>query len=229
MRALSGFRNRRLVSFIAGIAIASLSCSAKEAAVKDQSVANEAPAAERVPPDPVRALLRRRDNSDVALMGAAFLDAIEKAAQKVSPDAQNPVLLSSGDELKLEEEKSLVVWNSGLEKKPKPKAEQWKWDPKDFDFLINRDVNSKEQPKFSILDPLKISVTETWQVNKVSDPTVTKRWTYSLTLDGGSEVAAYEKTAAEQVEKVVAPVRGPVLKEIREFIRANKSGAMNAK
>ena len=224
----TGFRDRWLVLFIAGIATASLSCSAKRAGVGEQSVQNNSPPVERKQPEPVRALIHRRDNSDVALMGAAFLDAMENAARKVSPDAQDPVLLSSRDDLKLEEEKSLVVWNSRLEKKPR-QPEQWKWDPKDFDFLINWDVNSKEEPKYLMFDPLKITVSEIWKVNKVSDPAVTKSWTYSVTLNGGAEIPAYEKTAAEQVEKVVAPVRGPVLRQITEFNRANRSSGTNAK
>ena len=67
------------------------------------------------------------------------------------------------------------------------------------------------------------------EVSKVSDPNVTKSWTYNFTLDGGAEISAYEKTSAEQVEKVIAPLRGPVLKQITDFVRTNRSSATNPK
>lgn len=209
------------------LVLLSVACSSKHAGNQTESRAESTRAKQT---EPVKVLLRRHDSSDVALMGAAFLDAIENAARKVPPNAPGgPVLLSTGDELKLEEEKSLVVWNSTLEKKPTPKPEQWKWNAKDFDFLITWEVNSKEQAKYFILDPLKIAVTETWKVSKVSDPNVTKSWTYNFTLDGGAEISAYEKTSAEQVEKVIAPLRGPVLKQITDFVRTNRSSATNPK
>lgn len=63
-------------------------------------------------------------------------------------------------------------------------------------------------------------------MEKVSDPGVTKSWTTSYEVQGENLSAsdeAKDRQAAEQTEKVIAPARGPILEEIRAFLKANQT------
>ena len=220
------FEQRRLWAILLfGIAaLACMSCSRNGSVGTSKSSLVESKEAQ-----PVNVLMRRTDLSNIAFDGAAFLDELYKAPSKVSPQAQEMVSLSTADGLKVEEERSVEVWNSRLDKKPKPKTSEWKLDPGRFDYLVELEVNSREETKYFALDPVKLAVTEAWKVSKVSDPTVTKTWKCNFTVDGGNDISSYEKAAVEQTERVVAPARGPILKELRDFIRASATTAKNAK
>ena len=122
--------------------------------------------------------------------------------------------------------------------------ETWKWNSTYFDFVVNweREWSRIERPSdiFRINDllckpeRLRVSSSETWIVEKTSDPTVKNTWqisSYTLTgpLQYPDSIACMMKTAPpvanafveKQVRSVIVPARGPVLKKVRAFINSN--------
>jgi hypothetical protein len=118
----------------------------------------------------------------------------------------------------------------------------WKLDPQDFDFVVNwrRDWNvvGSNSP-FSINnylckpERLHVSSSESWTIEKTVS-TVKSTWEIpSYTLAGPLQypdsiacmgkfpVPATQAFIARQVQSVIIPARGPVLKKVRAFINAN--------
>ena len=166
----------------------------------------------------IKVLVRRTSVSEIALDGAQFLDLLSQAAAKASPPFRERVLLDSTGSL-------LVVRDSQL-LSPGESAAKWEKNPAEFDFLIEWRLKHDEHSKTTFLESLTISVSESWKVEKVSDSSVTKSWTTSYDVEGENLSAsdeAKERKAAEQTEKVIAPARGPILEEIRAFLKANQT------
>lgn len=166
-----------------------------------------------------KVLLRSMDAGTLAVDGLLWLVDLHLVAEKSA--AKDSLLLSDTSGMNVEVEHMNQITGAGQEKQ-ETKPPEWKRDPKNFDFLVNVIRDYKEQTKTSFGAPLQITVKETWKIEKVSDSSVNKTWDLAYTLNGGSEIASFEKTAAEQTERVVVPARGPVLQEIRDLIAKNK-------
>lgn len=99
----------------------------------------------------------------------------------------------------------------------------WKLNPSDFDFVVTWTRHWSAHERSSNYDPLRVSSSETWTVQKTTDPSVTKKWEVSAyTLKGGAYMTAISTAVlARQVESVIVPARAPVLRDLRAFINAN--------
>jgi hypothetical protein len=223
------------------VLVLSVSCVLNQAC-KPRSATNvEAPKAAAL--KPAKVLVRTSESTKCAADGylwlaeawfwqaktiaAANKAAADKAASKPvdQADAESVNLapsLSLADSSLTVVEESLGDTAQGKSKQAKAEATPPKADPKDFDFLVTWNQEYKEQTKYSFNAPLQINGKETLKVEKVSDPSVTKTWSFDYVLNGGSKIEDYEKTAAEQNQKVIIPARAPVLKEIRAFINDNR-------
>jgi hypothetical protein len=113
-----------------------------------------------------------------------------------------------------------------VDKKALSSHKVWKKDPKNYDFLLDWNIDWMEQSKASLDQPLMLTVKETLKLEKVSDPKVTKSWTYTYNLHSPAAVTTStesdEKLALEQTKSIVIPLREPTLKEIKLFIETNK-------
>lgn len=101
----------------------------------------------------------------------------------------------------------------------------WKLNPADFDFLVKwRRGWEGASERSSRSEPLQVYSSETWSVEKSSDPSLTKTWEVSsYRLTGGLEYAPISTAAlARQVQTVIVPARAPVLKALRAFISNNR-------
>lgn len=167
---------------------------------------------------PITVLVRHSDKDSCAADGLLYLAIIialgNKAASEQKTDVTDATLLISGNGLTVENE----FFDQEGKKDKKP---GWKLDPQNFDFLVTWNNENKENSKKSMKEALTIATTESITVEKVSAPSVTKNWTFSYILNAGPKIDAYEKTAEEQINSVIVPARGAVLKEIRAFIASN--------
>jgi hypothetical protein len=167
--------------------------------------------------DPVKILVRKHDTGVLALDGGVFHMHVMLAAGK--DDIKQSTMLVSDRRIKVEEEYSITLRSpvKGAEQK----AAEWKKDPKTFDYLVSWTINSDEHTKTQMAEKLKITVKETWKVEKVSDPLVTKTWTCTYLLEGGA-VSISQKLAEDEVRNVVAPAREPIVKEIKAFVSSRQ-------
>ncbi|GEM_PF-3117686 len=172
---------------------------------------------------PVKVLIQTSDTSNCAADGYLFLANLQLTEVKwraEQPDLAKGLSLESTNGITVVEE---YIENKGDQKKEKGKetSETPKSNPKDFDFLIKREVDYKEHTKKSMNAPLKITVKEVWTVEKVSDPSIKTIQTVTYILDGGSNMNEMEKIAEEQLKTVTNPSLAPLLKEVRAFIESN--------
>lgn len=201
------------------IGFVQLACSS---AAVNSNVSQQTPVspAKSEPARPITVLVRKSDKDSCAADGLFYiviLSAIEnKAAAEHQTTIADGTMLLTGDGLTIERES----YDPGEKGKKKP---EWKLLPQNFDFLVTWNTENKEHSKRSMNDALMISTNESITVEKVSAPSITKTWTLSYTLNAGSKMDAYEKTAEQQINGVIIPARGPVLKEIRAFILSNMS------
>ena len=167
--------------------------------------------------DPVKILVRKHDTGVLALDGGLFHTHVMLAAGK--DDIKESTMLVSDRRIRVEEEYSITLRNpvKGTEQK----AAEWKKDPKNFDYLVSWTINSDEHTKTQMAEKLKITVNETWKVEKVSDPSVAKTWNCTYLLEGGA-VSISQKLAEDEVRKVVAPAREPIVKEIKAFVSSRR-------
>lgn len=70
-------------------------------------------------------------------------------------------------------------------------------------------------------EPLNITASETWTVEKVSDPNIKTTQTVSYILGPVGDRDDWEKIAEAQITKVIIPSLAPLLKEIRAFIESS--------
>lgn len=164
---------------------------------------------------PVKILVRKLDTGKLALDGRGFHLHVTWEAGK--DEFKDSTMLVTNRRLKVEDEYALTV-RSPTET-AQPQAE-WKKDPRNFDYLINWTIESDEQTKFSFADPLKIAVKETWKIEKVSQPSVTRTWNCSYLLHGGAS-SANRELAQKAVKTVVAPARMPIINEIKAFVASH--------
>ena len=224
-----------LVLFLSASSVLNQACKPRKATNV------EAPKAVAI--EPVKVLARSSESSKCAADGylwlaeASFWQAKTIAtANKAAADkaASKPVDKADAESVNLAPSLSLADTGltvveeyvgdteQGKSKKAKAEATPPKASPKDFDFLVTWNQEYKEQTKYSFNAPLQINVKETLKVEKVSGPSVTKTWSFDYVLNGGSRIEDFEKTSAEQNQKVIVPARAPVFKEIRAFIIDNR-------
>lgn len=111
----------------------------------------------------------------------------------------------------------------------KTKTAGWRQKTKDFDFVVYNEIVSKERPRGRQIyeADLLIFFNETWKVEKVADQKIRKSWNcaYQIKLSPMmlyTDKELLDKNAMELTESNIAPARGPILKDIRAFLYANK-------
>jgi hypothetical protein len=171
--------------------------------------------------------VRTTQNDDCAVDGLFFLIQVrawqamtihnENEAKNETAERLTPSLSVSDQGFSVVEEKQ-----SSDDKKTKGAAPT-KADPKDFDFVVTWVQDNKEAQKRSLSAPVEISGKEIFKVEKVSDPTLSRSWSFAYALNGGSKSEDYPKTSVEQTRTIIIPARGPVLNEIRAFMKASQS------
>lgn len=215
---------------------ASSNVEAQKRTVSRRKPATNATVASR----PIKALLRvelgmpfHRGQLNAAETRFVFLIVQLMAAEDSRPSFKSLIQLASGGRMMVEKD-SVVDADK----------QTWKLNPTDYDFVVNweREWSPSERPSelFSINNYLckperfRFSSSETWIVEKTSDPTVKNTWQVSsYTLSGPLQypdsIACMMKQAppvtnaflAGQVQSVIVPARGPILKKVRAFINAN--------
>ncbi len=172
-------------------------------------------------PQPIKVLVRQTHVIEIAFDGARFLDALDEVAKNAAPEARQRVsLASAGGPCLFVEEKQILSRGEAPGK--------WAKDPAEHEFLVEWKQEYTEHAKYNFSAPLSVSVAETWTVGKVSDPAVVQTWKASYSLRGTNISAPKEeisRKAVEQTETVVAPARGPIFQEIREFLVAHRAAA----
>jgi len=172
---------------------------------------------------PVRVLVRERHSGVVAADGVLFIMSYTLAMTK--DQEKQATELTSGAGLSVEPE-SHTEFRSPVDNKPFSSPANWKNDPKNFDFLLDWNMDWTEHSKTSMGQRLEVTVKENWKLEKVSDPAKNKSWSYTYDLKGPAQSISTteedEKAASEQIKTVIRPLREPVLKEIRSFMDANK-------
>jgi len=172
---------------------------------------------------PVRVLVRERNSGVVAADGLLFIMSYTLAMTK--DQEKQATELTSETGLSVEPE-SHAEFRSPVDNKPLSSPANWKNDPKNFDFLLDWNMDWTEHSKTSMGQALQFTVKENWKLEKVSDPGRNKSWSYTYDLKGTAQLVATteqdEKAASEQIKTVIRPLREPVIKEIRSFIDANK-------
>lgn len=133
--------------------------------------------------------------------------------------------LVSGPTLRVREERTVRHEGAKYQKRP---GEEWAVDPGKLDFLVNWNLEFLEHPK----DPsgrYRFTVTDSWRAQKTSDPSVNKTWTVSYDLAYESSIwydsPKRAQLSQEQAERVIAPLRGPIVREVVAFIESNSSNA----
>lgn len=169
----------------------------------------------------VRVLFRKKDLLMVALDGSLFVlyldEAVKESSNKMkkslSPTNRCTFIEVSQDDV-------CEIASSGVKATPRP----WSLDPKDFDFLVTWEIVWDEHTKLNIFSDLIITVKETWRVQKVSSPDLSRSWSCEYILDGGKTMSEEEslRLARNQCETVIAPNRGPILESLCSFIEGNR-------
>lgn len=170
-----------------------------------------------------KVLVRERHTGVVAADGLLFIMSYTLAMTK--DEVRQGTEFRSGPGLSVEPE-SRTEFRNPVDKKPLSTPADWTKDPKNFDFLVDWNMDWTEHSKTFMGQGLEFTVKENWKLEKVSDPGTTKSWSYTYDLHGPAMFVGTtekdEEAASEQVKTVVRPLREPVLKEIRSFIEANK-------
>lgn len=103
----------------------------------------------------------------------------------------------------------------------------WEIDPAVFDFVVTNTIEgyTRESEFFEFNQPIQI--TETWEVKKGLDATISKKWrtSFELLIDVGLtlEQEDFQESVPLLLTTVVAPRRGPILKEICGFIQEHST------
>ena len=191
-------------------------------ACKSSKTANQSEPPKTTEAKPQKVLIQNSDTTPSAADGLFFvvvINATQKMWAAKEPDKAKGISLESTNGLTVVAED---VDNSPESKKEKEKTDKPQSNPKDFNFVVKHTVDYVEQKKKSLNDPIRLSVKETWTVEKVSDPTVKTTKTVEYILDADSNLDTIDKVTEEQINKVVKPARAPILIELREFIDSNR-------
>lgn len=222
------------------LAVIFLSASSNVEAQKRKVSKLKPPTNATVVSHPIKVLLRVREGlpfSKGQLNGPQTVSAMfifqVMAAEVARPSLKSLTQLASGGRMMVEKDSIVDT-----------QKQDWKLKLTDFDFVVNweREWSLLEGTSgmFSIdnylckPERLRLSSSETWIVEKTSDPTVKNTWQISsYTLAGPlkypDSIACMLKQAPpvtnafleKQVQSVIVPARSPVLKKLRAFINAN--------
>ncbi len=222
VQAVSIFRHSKTISTVVVLMITAglTACASKQPPVE----ANKATAANTSSPfTPTAKVLARERNTGVVAMDG-LTSVMNYIATGVKDEVRRSTVFESGQGLDVQSEGHTEIKLPVDKKSSSPAA--WTRNPKDFDFLVNWEINWTEHQKTYVGEPLTLTVKETIQVEKVSDPKVTKTWTYTYDLHDPQsfnypKITTPEEVALDKTKTVIAPARGPVLNEVRSFILAN--------
>lgn len=178
-----------------------------------------------------RLLVRGLSTGELALDGLLFLVTLDRDASSTAAPLKDDLLLRSAPPLQVEQENASIVKNPSGNQWGNSKPD-WKLDLSGFDYLVEWTRESSERPKsLGQSADLIISVTETWNLQKTADASVMKNWTASYELRRAfldSDKDREARAATAQNRLVVAPVRGPILKAIRQFVVARPEAPKGA-
>jgi hypothetical protein len=166
---------------------------------------------------PATALVYNIHHLDCAVDGAIFLDMITAVIGSAKPEIRKTNELVSTNLIRFDQESQIL---SG-EKKLKP----WQKNETGYDFLIIRNVYEKEHSKYSLNEALAITIRETWEIRRVSDPAVARSWSVVYMIQGTITYADEEKkriAAEKEVELIMSPARKPITDAIYSVIDANR-------
>ena len=103
----------------------------------------------------------------------------------------------------------------------------WMVDPSVFDFVVTNTIEgyTRESELFEFDQPIQF--TETWEVKKGLDATISKKWktSFEFLVDAGLtfEQEDFREDVPALLTTVVVPRRGPILKEICGFIQEHST------
>jgi len=167
-------------------------------------------------PGPVsRVLLQRTIQTDQTVEGFLLEAEVYMNLAESPSDVVEQILLASKDIQVVAEERKIQKTQKATTDTPTP----WQHGPAGFDFVVRMEAEA-HQPVVKIGEPIKVQIKEAWSAEKVSAPQLKRSWVVSYELSG----AEFFSPRKDEGERKIVPARGPVLKELREFIRANRGG-----
>ena len=148
-------------------------------------------------------------------MGILMKDDMQKATERIEGGIRDALILSSACQMTFKEEYGSSEFGN------------WKVDPAVLDFVVTNTIEgyTKAKDLFEFNQPLQF--TETWEVKKGLDATISKKWrtSFEFLVDAGLtfEQEDFKGSAPMLLTTVVAPRRGPILKEICGFIQEHST------
>ncbi len=148
-------------------------------------------------------------------MGILMKNDMQKATKRVKGDIRDALILSSRCQITSKEDYGSSEFGN------------WKVDPAGFDFVVTNTIEgyTKAKELFEFNQPLQF--TETWEVKKGLDATISKKWRTSFEFHIDAGLTFEQEDFREDVQAllitVVTPRRGPILKEICGFIQEHST------
>ncbi len=174
--------------------------------IKNNDVVNTTD--ERVRPNVLVRYIHSIDGSSV--MGIRMKDDMHKATESTEGGIRDALILSSGCQMISKEDYGSSEFGN------------WMVDPSEFDFVVTNTIEgyTRDSEFFEFNQPIQL--TETWEVKKGLDTTISKKWqtSFEFLVDTGLifEPEDFQESAPMLLTTVVSPRRGPILKEICRFI-----------
>lgn len=144
-------------------------------------------------------------------MGILMNNDMQKATERLKGSIRDELILSSACQITYKEEYGSSEFGN------------WEVDPAVFDFVVTntREGYTRAREFFEFNQPIQFS--ETWEVKKGLDATISKklRTSFEFLVDVGLtfEQEDFQESVPVLLTTVVAPRRGPILKEICGFIQ----------
>ncbi len=148
-------------------------------------------------------------------MGARRTNDLRKATERIKGSFRDGLVFSSACTMTSKEEYGSSEFGN------------WEIDPAVFHFVVTHTIESYTRASefFEFNQP--IQVTETSEVMKGLDATISKKWRtfFELLIDAGLtfEQENFQESVPLLLTTVVAPRRGPILKKICGFIQEHST------
>ena len=148
-------------------------------------------------------------------MGIRMKDDLRKATEHVQGSDREGLILSSTCPMTSKEEYGSSEFGN------------WMVDPSGFDFVVTHTIEgyTRDSDFFSFNQPIQL--TETWEVKKGLDATISKklRTSFELLIDTGLtfEPEDFQESVPMLLLTIVAPRRGPILNQICSFIQTHST------
>ncbi len=148
-------------------------------------------------------------------MGILMTEDMQKATERIEGGIRNALILSSGCQMISNEDYGSSEFG------------YWLVDPAGFNFVVTNTIEgyTKAKDLFEFNQPLQF--TETWEVKKGLDATISKKWrtSFEFHVDAGLtfEQEDFRDDVQALITTVVTPRRGPILKEICGFIQEHST------